>query len=340
MENKLNIEKLRLEIDKIDSDLVSLLTKRKEISNELIKNKLLQYLPVLDSNREEAIIDRFLNSSLDLNPTFIRKFFHLIFEDAKRQYYKLEELTDIKSYLERKPIMIAGPCVVESEFQINEIAESLAGIGVKFLRGGSFKPRTSPNTFQGLGDLGVKYLYNAARANNMFTVTEILEAEQLARNYDFIDIVQIGSRSMTSYGLLKSVGAMTAKDKKTVLLKRGLSATLSEFLQAAEYILQAGNPNVILCLRGIRTFEQIESTLRFTPDLASILELKEKTNLPILFDPSHSVGRSDFIIDVSNAALQLGADGLIVETHFKPCESKVDAKQAITPQQLLNILSL
>jgi 3-deoxy-7-phosphoheptulonate synthase len=183
-------------------------------------------------------------------------------------------------------------------------------------------------------------LFDSARANNMFTVTEILESDQFERNSEFIDVIQIGSRSMTSYGLLKSIGKLSAKANKYVLLKRGFSATVNEFLLAADYILQAGNPNVILCLRGIRTFEQIDSAMRFTPDLASILELKEKTNLPIIFDPSHSTGNSKYIVPISNAALQLGADGLMIETHTVPQNSKVDSSQAITPDEMLKIIKV
>ncbi|MBQ6268833.1 MAG: bifunctional 3-deoxy-7-phosphoheptulonate synthase/chorismate mutase [Bacteroidetes bacterium] len=335
-----NIEILRNKVNKINEDIVNLLIERKTITDELIQEKIDNHLPVLDTKRENEIIEYFIEHKKELNPAFIKKIFNLIFEEAKRRYYKLEQLDSIEAYLKRKPILIAGPCVVESLEQISNIANLLSKYGIKFLRGGAFKPRTSPNSFQGLGDLGVELLYKAARANNMFTVTEVLESEQLERNYDFIDVVQIGARSMTSYGLLKSVGYLTAKTKKVVLLKRGLSATLSEFLQAAEYILQAGNPNVVLCLRGIRTFEQIDSNLRFTPDLASILELKEKTGLPVIFDPSHSGGCSDYVINISNAALQLGADGLMVETHDRPLESKVDAHQAIHPDKILDIINL
>ncbi len=321
------INKLRKKIDIIDTDIIDLLLKRKELTSTLIQHKIENRLPVLDKNREEQIISTLIETNSKLNPVLIRKFFSLIFSDSKRQYYKLEKLDNISDYINfHEPLLIAGPCVVEDENQINNLAEELSNYGIKFLRGGAFKPRTSPYTFQGLGDLGVELLYKAARRNNMFTVTEVLEREQLEKNYDMIDIVQIGSRNMTSYGLLKSIGKVTEKDKKYILLKRGFSATITEFLQAAEYILQAGNPNVILCLRGIRTFEQMNSRFRFTPDLASILELKEKTTLPVIFDASHSTGCGKFVINVSNAALELGADGLMIETHNNPRNSKVDAE--------------
>ena len=369
------INKLRKKIDKIDSELIDLLSKRKNISSELIKSKLSQAIPVFDKIRENEIISKFINRhpALDavspdtndtvlrlpdetphqvrgdgkdsdklnnLNPAFISKFFNLIFEDAKREHYQNENLQTVQENVNRVPLIIAGPCVVEDKKQINSIAKELANIGIKFLRGGTFKPRTSPNSFQGLEDKGVKMLFDAAKMNNMFTVTEILESDQFERNQDFIDVIQIGSRNMTSYGLLKSIGKLSAKTNKYVLLKRGFSATVNEFLLAADYILQAGNPNVILCLRGIRTFEQIDSAMRFTPDLASILELKEKTNLPIIFDPSHSSGGSKYIVPLSNAAIQLGVDGLMIETHTVPQNSKVDSSQAVTPDEMLKIINL
>ncbi len=333
---KINI--LREQVNDIDNHLVELLAKRKGITNELIQQKIDAMLPVLDKQREREIISKHIQNIDIINETFLNKFFHLLFEDSKRQYYKYENLFSIHDYICRRPIIIAGPCVVENELQINTIAEKLSSYGIKFLRGGSFKPRTSPNSFQGLGNEGVKLLSEAAKKNNMYSVTEILEIEQLVKNYELIDVVQIGSRSMTSYGLLKSVGNMTAKDGKYVLLKRGFSATLSEFLNAADYILQAGNPNVILCLRGIRTFEQIDSNLRFTPDLASILELRGRTELPVIFDPSHSTGKANFVVDISNAALNIGADGLIIEVHNQPSTSEVDAMQAIIPEKILDII--
>jgi 3-deoxy-7-phosphoheptulonate synthase len=347
MEQK--IQELRKQIDIIDSELINLISQRKNISSELIKSKLLASLPVFDKTRENEIINKHMTetnnsanniNSMNINPMFITKFFNLIFDDSKREHYKNENLPTIEKNINRFPLIIAGPCVVENKEQINSIAAKLADIGIKFLRGGTFKPRTSPNSFQGLEDKGVKMLFDAAKMNNMFTVTEILETAQLKQNIDFIDVVQIGSRNMNSFGLLKSVGKLTASTNKFVLLKRGFAATVNEFLLAADYILQAGNPNLILCLRGIRTFEQIDSVFRFTPDLASILELKEKTNLPIIFDPSHSSGSSEYIVPISNAALQLGADGLIIETHNDPANSKVDAKQAITPDEMLKIINL
>lgn len=243
----------------------------------------------------------------------------------------------LNQVLNNIPFIIAGPCSIESEYQINRIAEELSSAGIRLLRGGAFKPRTSPESFQGLGKEGLVYMREAADKNNMFVVSEVLETEQLEANYDMIDMIQIGSRNMSSTGFLKQVGKMSSKDQKPVLLKRGFSATLDELLSAADYILHEGNENIILCLRGIRTFEQINSSFRFTPDLASILELREKTNLKIIFDPSHAAGQARYIRKISDAALSLGVDGLIIESHYDPENAKSDKDQCILPKEVIDI---
>ena len=334
------LEKYRQNINKIDDEILNLLVERKNVVREIMNYKLANSLSINDSKRENEIINQLLNRFPNLNSSFIKKIFHLIFDDSKKENILKETFQTIDEYLLRRPLVIAGPCTIESEEQINNIATELAPMGIKFLRGGCFKPRTCADSFQGLEDDGIKFLYNAARSNKMYVVSEILESQQYERNLDYIDIIQIGSRSMTSYGLLKSIGKLTMESEKYVLLKRGLSATINEFLAAADYILQAGNPNVILCLRGIRTFEQIDSDFRFTPDLAGILELKEKTNLPILFDPSHSSGNSKYVQQISSAALELSADGLLIEVHNSPKDAVVDSQQAISPNQLMEIIKL
>jgi 3-deoxy-7-phosphoheptulonate synthase len=237
----------------------------------------------------------------------------------------------------KKPVIIAGPCAIESQEQIYEIAKELSKFGIKYLRGGAFKPRTSPDSFQGIGGIGFEYIRKAADEYDMKVVSEVLDNYQLDKYIDMIDIIQIGSKNMTSTGLLKYIGKKTAEAKKTVLLKRGFNSTLREFLFAAEYILNEGNRDIILCLRGIRTFEQIDSELRNTPDLCSILELRESMTefkLPIFFDPSHATGNSKYVIDVAKTALFLGADGLLIECHNNPKEALSDGKQAILPKEL------
>ncbi|TAL68769.1 MAG: 3-deoxy-7-phosphoheptulonate synthase [Bacteroidetes bacterium] len=246
--------------------------------------------------------------------------------------------TEIYKQFQEGSVLIAGPCAVESEEQINRLARKMKEIGIKFFRAGAFKPRTSPKTFQGLGIEGSKLIKKAAIKNELYVVSEIMDNGEIENCYDLIDVIQIGSRSMASYGFLKQIGKATAKDRKPVLIKRGFNATLQELLFAAEYITNEGNPNVILCLRGIRTFEQIDSSMRFTPDLASIIELKEKTKFPVLFDPSHSSGDSRYVERLAKAALLLGSDGLLIEVHDKPEKALSDGMQAIKPDVLKNII--
>lgn len=236
-----------------------------------------------------------------------------------------------------RPILIAGPCAVESREQIRDIAAELSAYGVKYLRGGVFKPRTSPASFQGLEDQGLLYLRQAADEYNMILVTETLDSNQLERSIDLIDVIQIGSKNMTSYSFLKFIGKIASKTKKPVILKRGFQSTLREFLYAAEYISNEGATDITLCLRGIRTFEQIDSITRFTPDLTAILELRDMMagiNYPIIFDPSHSTGYAKYVLPVAKAAMVLGADGLLVECHNNPESALSDGRQSILPSEV------
>lgn len=267
-------------------------------------------------------------------------FVQCIKEILKESQIKMNKINynDIyKEFLESR-VIIAGPCSVESEEQIYQIAESISALGLKYFRAGAFKPRTSSSSFQGLGLIGLEMIRKAADKYNLFVVSEILDTSHIEECYDLIDIIQIGSRNMAAYSLLKNIGKATAKDQKPVLLKRGFNATLNEMLLAAEYITNEGNPNVLLCLRGIRTFEQIDSDMRFTPDLGSILELKEKTSLPIIFDPSHAGGDAKYVEMLAKTALFLGANGLLVEVHNEPEKAFTDGKQSIKPEILKNII--
>ncbi len=250
----------------------------------------------------------------------------------------LNKNTKIWQELTAGKTIIAGPCSVESKEQITHLGNLIAEMGLKFLRGGSFKPRTSPKSFQGLGAQAVEYLRETADKHSLFTVTEVLDTEQLAEHYNKIDMIQIGSRNMASYGFLKHIGKMTAEDHKPVLLKRGFASTLNELVMAAEYIRDAGNPNVVLCLRGIRTFEQVDSIFRFTPDLGSIIELKAMTDMPVYFDPSHAAGKAEYVPALSKAALAMGADGLMIETHHEPHCALSDGRQSILPEVLREIV--
>ncbi len=338
-----NVKILRKEIDSIDDTIADLLAKRRNVSDEIIRHKINADVPIYDADRETDILNRLKSKfSNVLDPFQIEHIFGDILYYSKINYYKLSGLSDLnlEKVLTQKPFIIAGPCTVESKHQINEVSSTLSNLGIRLLRGGTFKPRTSPDSFQGLEDAGVELLRNAADKYNMFVVSEFTDSDQLAKHYDKIDIIQIGSRNMTSSGFLKQIGKATSKDKKPVILKRGFSSTLKELLLASQYIINEGNPNVILCLRGIRTFEQIDSELRFTPDLASIVELKRSSPLNVVFDPSHATGRANYIYSTSKAALALGTDGLMIECHTHPEKSISDALQTISPQELERILEL
>lgn len=329
------INELRNKIDLIDNDLMKLFAERLSIAQEILAIKIENKLNADDFKREDEIIDKLYRNFEEKIPKYIiERLYKTIFQISKENFKKTHQNLTALELLKLRPIIIAGPCVVESREQIFKIADSLSHLGIKFLRGGAFKPRTDPHSFQGLGDEGLNYLLDAACKYQMYTVTEILDIDQLERNYEKIDVIQIGSRNMSSYGFLKQVGKISAKDEKPVILKRGFSATFKEFINAAEYIRKEGNPNVLLCLRGIRTFEQIDSKLRFTPDIGAILELKEKSDMPVIFDPSHSTGVAQYVLPIAKAALAAGADGLMIECHYNPQEALIDGFQAILPQDL------
>jgi 3-deoxy-7-phosphoheptulonate synthase len=220
-------------------------------------------------------------------------------------------------------VIIAGPCSVESRAQILQTAHAVGASGATMLRGGAFKPRTSPYAFQGLGWEGVDLLVEAGRVANLPTVSEVMTVEQVDRMAQRVDVLQIGTRNMQNFDLLRAVGRV----RLPVLLKRGMSATLDELLAAAEYILSEGNPNVMLCERGIRTFE---SATRNTLDLSAVPVLRERTHLPVLVDPSHATGVRRWIRPLCRAAKAVGAHGIIVEVHPNPPEALSDKEQALT----------
>ena len=218
--------------------------------------------------------------------------------------------------------LIAGPCTVESRDQVMSTADAVLEAGASLFRGGAYKPRTSPYAFQGLGQEGLRLLAEAKERTGMPIVTECMDARDLEPVLEVADVIQVGARNMQNYSLLAEIG----RSGRPVLLKRGLSATLEELLMAAEYVLKEGNPNVLLCERGIRTFEK---AYRFTLDLMAVPVLKEMTHLPVIVDPSHAAGRRDLVLPLSLAAAAVGADGLIVEVHSEPDKAICDG-----PQQL------
>lgn len=225
-----------------------------------------------------------------------------------------------------QPVFIAGPCSVEDEEQIREIAEEIKDC-THILRGGAFKPRTSPYSFQGLGEAGLRLLAEAGHAVGLPVVTEVLSETEVELAAAYADMLQIGARNMQNYPLLKKVGAQG----RPVLLKRGFAATIEELLLAAEYILAAGNSQVVLCERGIRTFSG--SLTRFTLDLSAVPILKELTHLPVIVDPSHGTGRWNLVEPLAKAALAVGADGIMVEVHNHPQEALSDGPQSLKPER-------
>jgi len=227
--------------------------------------------------------------------------------------------------------VIAGPCTVKSYEELKEIAISLKKMGIRLLRAGAYKLRTSPYSFQGLGEEGLKIIKRVCNETGMLSVSEIVSSEDVEIVSKYIDIVVVGTRNMYAYPLLKKIG----KIKNPVILKRGFSATLEEWLLAAEYIAESGNSNIILCERGIRTFERYT---RNTLDISMIPAVKILSNLPIIIDPSHSTGRSEMVKSVCWAAMAAGADGLIIEAHYNPIESIVDSRQTIDMGILQEIL--
>ncbi len=232
---------------------------------------------------------------------------------------------------DKELMIIAGPCSVESYEQVIEIAKRVKKSGAKYLRGGVFKPRTSPYEFQGLGYEGLEILKRVREETGLKIVTEIMSVDDVDLFEKEVDVIQVGSRNMQNFDLLKRLG----KINKPILLKRGLSATIEEWLLAAEYIMNEGNPNVILCERGIRTYE---NETRNTLDISAVPLVKKVSHLPIIVDPSHASGKRWMIEPLSKAAIAVGADGLIIEVHNDPDNALSDGKQSITPDMLDNLI--
>ena len=248
------------------------------------------------------------------------------FKKANRMFHPDPTIIDVNGIKigGEKIVMIAGPCSVESEEQILEVAESVKKSGAKFLRGGAFKPRTSPYSFQGLKYNGLDILKLARKNTGLPIVTEIMSPYDVERFNEDVDIIQVGARNMQNFDLLKELG----KINKPILLKRGLSATIEELLMSAEYIMAEGNENVILCERGIRTFE---TYTRNTLDLSAIPAIKKLSHLPVIVDPSHATGKWWMVEPLSKAAIAIGADGLIIEVHNNPEKALCDGAQSIKP---------
>jgi 3-deoxy-7-phosphoheptulonate synthase len=229
-------------------------------------------------------------------------------------------------------VMAAGPCAVESAEQVNTIAERVARLGARVLRGGAFKPRSSPYSFQGLGEQGLKLLREAADKNGLLVVSEVMDLTQIPMMLPYVDVLQVGARNMQNFNLLRALGEV----RKPVLLKRGMSATIEELLLSAEYIMSGGNYDVILCERGIRTFE---TYTRNTLDIAAIPVIKKLSHLPIIVDPSQGTGRRDKVSPMARAAIAAGADGLLIEVHHDPEHALSDGAQSLYPDQFAQLMA-
>ncbi|MGZ8709212.1 MAG: 3-deoxy-7-phosphoheptulonate synthase [Thermoanaerobaculia bacterium] len=230
-----------------------------------------------------------------------------------------------------KVVVMAGPCTIENEHQMFETARRVARAGARVLRGGAYKPRTSPYAFQGMGIEGLKLLRAAGDENGMATVSEVMELGQIEKMLDYVDILQVGARNMQNFNLLSALGQV----RKPILLKRGMSATIQEWLLAAEYIMAGGNYDVILCERGIRTFE---TYTRNTLDISAIPVIDKLSHLPIIADPSHAVGRRDKVMPVARAIVAAGGDGLLIEVHHDPEKAVCDGPQSLYPDQFARLM--
>ena len=253
---------------------------------------------------------------------------------ASREFHPAATVVDIRGIKigDGTPVVMAGPCAVESREQLLETAEIIKEGGAQFIRGGAYKPRTSPYAFQGLEEEGLKYLAEVREKTGLAVVTEVTVVEAVDTVAAYADLLQVGARNMQHFGLLKAVG----RAGKPVMLKRGLAATIDEWLNAAEYIMNEGNPNVILCERGIRTYE---TYTRNTFDVSAIPAIKHLSHLPIIADPSHGTGKWRMIKPVSLASIAAGADGLIIEVHPNPARALSDGPQSLTPQNYRNLMA-
>lgn len=255
------------------------------------------------------------------------------FKKANRMFHPEDTIVDINGVKigGKKIAMIAGPCSVESEEQITEIAKEVKEIGANLLRGGAFKPRTSPYAFQGMKYEGLELLKKARESTGLPIVTELMSPYDIETFVENVDVIQVGARNMQNFDLLKELG----KTNKPILLKRGLSATIEEWLMSAEYIMAGGNENIILCERGIRTFENYT---RNTLDLSAVPAVKKLSHLPIVIDPSHSAGKYWMVEPLAKAAVAVGADGLIIEVHNDPANALCDGPQSIKPSKFAKLM--
>ncbi len=345
---KKRLETLRHEIERINLEMLDLLCRRGEVVTEMraLKNEL--GIPLFSPEREERMLRELVAANRGPYPdTAIQPVFREIFRASlavmeaqaenemrvsrgKRREDLLIAIGNL--VVGREPIVVAGPCAIESEEQLEAVAAHIKAAGVTMMRGGAFKPRSSPYAFQGLGDEGLVILQRVAKRHGLLTVTEVTDTRSVDQVARYADVLQVGARNMANYEILREVG----RTKRPVLLKRGMAATIDELLWAAEYIVLQGNEQVILCERGIRTFER---ATRNTLDISAIPLLRQRTYLPVIADVSHAAGRRDILAALARAALAAGAQGVMVEVHPDPPAARSDAQQQLSLEQFTAFMS-
>ncbi|TCP28935.1 3-deoxy-D-arabinoheptulosonate-7-phosphate synthase /chorismate mutase [Scopulibacillus darangshiensis] len=332
-----SLEGLRSQIDAIDLELLELLNRRGKIVENIGKVKEEQGTNRYDPVRERQLLDTVRdNNEGPFSTATLQHLFKQIFKASlelqkvdnqktllvSRKKQPEDTVVEIKGEKigDGKPHFVMGPCAVESYDQVKEVAQAIKGHGLKLMRGGAFKPRTSPYDFQGLGIEGLKILKRVADELDLAVVSEITHPNDIEVALDYLDVIQIGARNMQNFDLLKAAGSVD----RPVLLKRGMSATIEEFIFAAEYIISQGNSKIILCERGIRTYEK---ATRNTLDISSVPILKKETHLPVAVDVTHSTGRKDLLLPAAKAAIAIGADAVMAEVHPDPATALSDAAQ-------------
>ncbi|MCZ8511692.1 bifunctional 3-deoxy-7-phosphoheptulonate synthase/chorismate mutase [Paenibacillus filicis] len=334
-----DLNQLREKLDTINVQLLEILSERARISQEIGEEKEKQGVPEFDPIREKYMLDVLVaNNKGPFDDKTIRHLFKQIFQaslNLQQEEHKKHLLVSRNTQKENtiinlgnisvgggKPVMIAGPCSVESYGQVRQVAAALKAAGITVMRGGAYKPRTSPYDFQGLGKEGLKILKEVGTEFGLKTISEIVDPSHIEMACNYIDVIQIGARNMQNFELLKAAGDV----RTPVLLKRGLAGTIEEFLHAAEYIVSRGNTQVMLIERGIRTYEK---ATRNTLDISAVPILKQESHLPVLVDVTHSTGRKDIMAPCAKAALAAGADGVMVEVHPEPSTALSDAAQQL-----------
>lgn len=331
------LEQIREKIDKVNLDILELINERAELVQQIGQVKSKQSTERFDPIREREMLDAIVSKN---NGPFENSTIQHIFKEIFKAGLELQEDDHRKALLvsrKKQPedtvidikgekvgdgnvSFVFGPCAVESYEQVAQVAESVKAKGLKMLRGGAFKPRTSPYDFQGLGVDGLEILKKVADEYDLAVISEIVNPADIEQAVNYIDVIQIGARNMQNFELLKAAG----EADKPVLLKRGMSATISEFINAAEYIISKGNKNIILCERGIRTYEK---ATRNTLDISAVPILKKETHLPVYVDVTHSTGRRDLLLPAAKAGVAIGADGIMAEVHPDPAVALSDSQQ-------------